>query len=187
MQGAIVLHEDGITFGMPLSETGVLVKAPGASGVGVSNQTGIKTDWRGYAIVPYATPYHKNPVLLNTTTLPDNVELALSTQTVIPTRGALARANFEANIGQRVLMTLLRPGVQQVPFGATVSDESKIHNPRGFMVGEGSQVYLTGLSDTGTLHAKWGEGAGQHCFVRYTLTHQKIDSSGIKIVHAKCV
>ncbi|PCQ96192.1 hypothetical protein CQA61_29970, partial [Klebsiella pneumoniae] len=32
-------------------------KAPGAGGVKVENQTGVRTDWRGYAVLPYATEY----------------------------------------------------------------------------------------------------------------------------------
>ncbi|EHX2446411.1 fimbria/pilus outer membrane usher protein [Escherichia coli] len=35
----------------------VLVKAPGADNVKIENQTGIHTDWRGYAILPFATEY----------------------------------------------------------------------------------------------------------------------------------
>lgn len=45
----------------------VLVKAPGADNVKIENQTGIHTDWRGYAILPFATEgstdntgYYKN-------------------------------------------------------------------------------------------------------------------------------
>lgn len=59
LQGGIVAHQDGVTFGQPLGETIALVKAPGANGVGITNQSGVKTDWRGYAIVPYTSPYRK--------------------------------------------------------------------------------------------------------------------------------
>ncbi|MGS6555074.1 fimbria/pilus outer membrane usher protein, partial [Escherichia coli] len=49
MSGGIIAHADGITFGQPLGDTMVLVKAPGADNVKIENQTGIHTDWRGYA------------------------------------------------------------------------------------------------------------------------------------------
>lgn len=52
MSGGIIAHADGITFGQPLGDTMVLVKAPGADNVKIENQTGIHTDWRGYAILP---------------------------------------------------------------------------------------------------------------------------------------
>lgn len=41
MSGGIIAHADGITFGQPLGDTMVLVKAPGADNVKIENQTGI--------------------------------------------------------------------------------------------------------------------------------------------------
>ena len=184
LQGGIVAHANGVTFGQPMGETIALVQAPGASGVGVSNQTGVKTDWRGYAIVPYTSPYRKNSVQLNTETLPDNVELALTTQNVVPTRGAVVRANFEANVGQRVMMTLLDRNGSPLPFGATVTDPTQ-NNTQAFIVGDGGQVYLTGLSDRGTLTAKWGNEASQQCQVNYSLAKQAIET-GVQTMNGQC-
>lgn len=185
LQGGIVAHQNGITLGQPLGETIALVNAPGAGGVGVSNQTGVKTDWRGYAIVPYVSPYRKNQVALNTQTLPDNVDLTLTTQNVVPTRGAVVRANFNANVGQRVLMRLLRQGGAPIPFGAVVTDLAH-KNAQGFIVGDDGQVYLTGLSDSGTLQVKWGAEAAQQCQVSYQLNN-KTEASGLQTLQAKCL
>lgn len=41
MSGGIIAHADGITFGQPLGDTMVLVKAPGADNVKIENQTGV--------------------------------------------------------------------------------------------------------------------------------------------------
>lgn len=71
MSGGIIAHADGITFGQPLGDTMVLVKAPGADNVKIENQTGIHTDWRGYAILPFATEYRENRVALNANSLAD--------------------------------------------------------------------------------------------------------------------
>lgn len=57
LSGGVVGHENGITLSQPLGDTNVLIKAPGAGGVRIENQTGILTDWRGYAVMPYATVY----------------------------------------------------------------------------------------------------------------------------------
>lgn len=186
LQGGIIAHQDGITFGQPLGETVALVKAPGANGVGINNQTGVKTDWRGYAIVPYTSPFRKNQVQLNTETLPDNVDLTLTSQNVVPTRGAVVRANFEANVGQRVLMTLLRAGGAPVPFGATVSDPAQ-KTAQGFIVGDAGQVYLTGLSDSGRLNVKWGSGADQQCQVSYALAKPTTNNTGVQTVNGQCL
>lgn len=161
------------------------MKAPGAGGTGVNNQTGVKTDWRGYAIVPYVSPYRKNQVQLNTETLADDVEVELTSQNVVPTRGAVVRANFQANVGQRILMTLLRQGGAPVPFGATVSDPAQ-KTAQGFIVGDGGQVYLTGMADSGSLNVKWGSGSDQQCQVSYSLTKQTTESAGIQMLNAQC-
>lgn len=184
LQGGIVVHENGVTFGQPLGETMALVKAPGAGGVGVINQTGVKTDWRGYAIVPYASPYRKSQVELNTQTLPDDVDLTLTTQNVVPTRGAVVRANFNANVGQRILMTILRTDGAPLPFGATVTTGAQ-NDTQGFIVGDGGQVYLTGMADSGVLIAKWGNDANQQCQVSYSLNVQE-SISGIQTMNGQC-
>lgn len=69
MSGGIIAHADGITFGQPLGDTMVLVKAPGADNVKIENQTGIHTDWRGYAILPFATEYRENRVVAKPCTI----------------------------------------------------------------------------------------------------------------------
>jgi len=186
VQGGIVAHGEGITLGQPLGETVTLVKAPGAKGVGITGQTGVKTDWRGYAIVPYSSPYRKNQVQLNTETLPDDVDLTISNQSVVPTRGAVVRADFETNVGQRVLMNLFRVGGAPVPFGATVSNPAQ-KTTQGFIVGDNGQVYLTGLADSGLLNVKWGSGAAQQCQVNYRLTKQTTENIGVPTLNGQCL
>lgn len=66
VSGGVVVHRNGVTLSQPLGDTNILVKAPGAAGVELENATGVKTDWRGYAVIPYATTYRQNRVALNT-------------------------------------------------------------------------------------------------------------------------
>ncbi|MGF6100550.1 fimbria/pilus outer membrane usher protein [Enterobacter sp. A4] len=182
LQGGILAHADGVTFSQPLGETNVLVKAPGAKGVSIQNQSGAKTDWRGYTTVSNLTPYRKNDVALMTETLPDDVELELTNKTVIPTRGAVVRADYVADVGMRVLMTLTQANGQPVPFGAiaTLAGENK-----SFIVGDGGQVYLTGMNNNGTLQLKWGENTDQQCITHYSLPHQS-SVNGISKVNVQC-
>lgn len=165
MSGGIIAHADGITFGQPLGDTMVLVKAPGADNVKIENQTGIHTDWRGYAILPFATEYRENRVALNANSLADNVELDETVVTVIPTHGAIARATFNAQIGGKVLMTL-KYGNKSVPFGAIVTHGE---NKNGSIVAENGQVYLTGLPQSGKLQVSWGKDKNSNCIVEYKL------------------
>lgn len=185
LEGGILLHENGLTLSQPLGDTVALVKAPGASGVHIQNQTGVKTDWRGYAVVPYQSPYRRNNINLDTTSLPDDVDITLTSQSVVPTQGAVVRAEFKTNIGQRVLMTLLRQGGAVVPFGATVTDLLNPDNSSA-IVGDNGQVYLSGLADSGKLNVKWGNGASQQCQVTYSLG-DKVQNSTIRTVNAQCL
>lgn len=184
LQGGILVHENGVTLSQPLSETIVLVKAPGADGVSIASNTGVKTDWRGYAVVPYATAYRRNQISLDTATLPDDVDMTLTSTAVIPTRGAVVRADFDPNVGQRVLMTLTRADGQPVPFGAMATNSTG-KNGNSSIVGDSGQVYLSGLADAGKLDVKWGSGASQACQVNYTLSEQPA-GSGIQMINGAC-
>jgi len=182
LQGGVVAHADGITFSQPLAETNVLVKAPGAAGIGVQNQSGVKTDYRGYTLIGNITPYRKNDISLLTETLPTDVELEQTVKTVIPTRGAIVRADYVANVGLRVLMTLTQQNGRPVPFGAMATVAGAGHS--GFIVGDAGQVYLSGLQPDGKLTVKWGEGENQRCQTHYTLN---IKQAGGDIIHAASV
>ncbi|HBV4841647.1 TPA: fimbrial biogenesis outer membrane usher protein [Klebsiella aerogenes] len=170
LQGSVIAHAEGITLAQPLGETNVLISAPGASGVGVQNQVGAKTDWRGYTTVSNVTPYRKNDVALKTDTLPDNVELELTNTTVVPTRGALVRASYAANVGMRALMTLTQANGKPVPFGAIVTLAGQ--NGQSFIVGDKGQVYLSGLAPSGTLNVKWSDSGNGICAVPYNLPEE---------------
>lgn len=167
LAGGIIAHADGVTFSQPLGETNVLIKAPGAAGAGVNNQHSVKTDFRGYGITSNVTPFHKNDIGLNTASLPDDVELALTSQTVIPTRGAVVRADYIASVGKRLLLTLVRSGRQTVPFGAMATLQGR--NGPSAIVGDDGQVYLTGMPQAGTLEVVWGSDDQQRCTADFTL------------------
>ncbi|VEB84520.1 fimbrial usher protein [Citrobacter koseri] len=121
LAGGVLAYADGVTFSQPLGETNVLIGAPGASGVGIKNQSGVRTDFRGYTVSANVSPYRKNDIGLDTASVADDVELALTNKTVVPTRGAVVRADYVANVGLRVLLTLTRPYGSTVPFGAMVT------------------------------------------------------------------
>lgn len=185
VRGGVLLHENGLTLSQSMSETAVLVKAPGAKNINIANQTGVSTDWRGYAVVPYGSAYRKNTISIDTTTLPDDVDMTMNSQSVIPTRGAVVRVDFKPNIGERVLMTLLLQGGAPVPFGATVTDSNSEGN-NASIVGDGGQVFLTGMSGSGMLDVKWGNDAAQRCQVPYSLPEQK-ESAGIRLMNGQCL
>jgi len=119
--------------------------------------------------------------------LSDNVEVDESAKDVIPTRGAVVRAKFNAHVGYRVMMTLTRSNGKAVPFGATVAlvgtDEKDDNNAA--IVGEQGQTYLSGLAEKGQLLAQWGKAPDQQCKVSYQLTRQDMQG-GMPNLKAVC-
>lgn len=184
LSGGVVAHADGVTLSQPLGDTNVLVKAPGADSVRVQNATGVSTDWRGYAVVPYATSYRANRIALDTTTLQDNAELDNAVTNVVPTKGALVRASFDARIGARAKITLTQRNGKPVPFGASVSDETG--GGGGGIVGDAGQVFMSGLKPNGKLKVVWGHAASQQCTVSYQLG-KDAEKRGISYARAGCL
>ncbi|MDX7999496.1 fimbrial biogenesis outer membrane usher protein [Xenorhabdus sp. Reich] len=186
LNGGIVAHPYGITLAQSLGDTPVLVRANGAKGVKVQNYAGVKTDWQGYAIVPYVSSYRKNRIALDTNSMGNNVDIDINTQTIIPTRGSLTLANFQTRIGHRVLLTITHKG-KEVPFGATATLEQKneIDEPNSAIVSNDGQAYLSGIPDSGQIWVKWGHKEAQKCHVKYQLPDQ-MPESGLYTLNASC-
>ncbi|MCU6227090.1 fimbria/pilus outer membrane usher protein [Enterobacter cloacae] len=182
VQGGILAHADGITLSQPLGETNALIKAPGAHGVNIRNQSGVRTDYRGYTVVNNLSVYRKNDLALDPENMPDDVELEINTRTVTPTRGAVVKADYLSKVGRRVLMTLTTHD-QFVPFGAvvTLADDDK----SSFIVGDRGQVYLTGLRDQGTVLATWGHQPHQQCRADFSLPNGS-QYGGITDISVSC-
>lgn len=180
LQGGVLIHRYGVTLSQPLGETVALVEAKGAADIGIRNQTGVRTDYRGYAVVPYVSPYRKNNITLNTESIPENIDITQSSNTVYPTRGAVVRTEFLPYIGSRVLMTLVRSATSKVPFGATVSDMNASGN-RSFIVGDDGSVYISGLANSGKLLVQWGKDVSKKCQVSYSLPEGSSSSDIVEI------
>nr|ELR5167424.1 fimbrial biogenesis outer membrane usher protein [Providencia rettgeri] len=179
LQGSVIAHEDGITLGQPMGETVALIVAPDVSGATIMNQTGVKTDAWGYAITPYLSPYKNNTLSINPQTLANNTDLELTTQTVTPTRGAIVKANYKANVGYRVLMTITMKNGFQIPFGSIVSLDNS-PNATEFITGDSGQVFLSGLPLEGRLHAKWGNLPDEQCNINYILPDESDNITNMK-------
>jgi outer membrane usher protein len=191
VSGSIIAHQHGLTLGQSLSgdmTSVALIEAPGADGVKVQNGTGVRTDWRGYTIVPYLTPYKRSRVGLDPSSLGYDVDLKESVVNVVPTAGAVVRANFKTSVGNRVLITL-RQGNRFVPFGATVSVDGIDSNSTG-IVGDDGQVYLSGVPQSGRLTAKWGIGGTHQCHGNFSLSGPSNDANvrdvGVQQINVNC-
>ncbi|MDV8157847.1 fimbria/pilus outer membrane usher protein [Acinetobacter bereziniae] len=163
--GGMLLHKDGLTFGQLLGDTSILVKAPGAKGVRVENYNGVKTDWRGYAILPYASEYRLNRVALDSNSFDSNFDISSNVNNVIPIRGAISRATFETSIGIRALINITYKG-QPIPYASIVTEANRKSSG---MATEQGRVYMTGLPLKGKLEVTWGDATEQNCVANYDM------------------
>ncbi|EFH2761957.1 fimbria/pilus outer membrane usher protein [Escherichia coli] len=102
---------------------------------------------------------------MDTNTLADNVDLDNAVANVVPTRGAIVRAEFKARVGIKLLMTLTHNN-KPLPFGAMVTSES---SQSSGIVADNGQVYLSGMPLAGKVQVKWGEEENAHCVANYQL------------------
>ncbi|HFG6725867.1 TPA: fimbria/pilus outer membrane usher protein [Salmonella enterica subsp. enterica] len=164
VDGGLVIHRHGVTAGQTLGDTVVLINTPGASGLAVEAGRGIKTDYLGYAAQSWVTPYHENTVSIDSLSQNDDVDITQTDEKVVPTRGAVVLVKFNTRVGGRALMNITQAGGQPVPFGSLVTLDEQ--GGSAGIVGQGGEVYLTGLPDTGHLVAHW---AGHQCHIGYRL------------------
>ena len=186
MSGSMVAHGEGVTFGQRAGDTVTLIAAPGVSGASVGDWPGVRTDFRGYALAGYASPYQENVITLDPTTFPEDAEVPQTDSRVVPTKGAVVRAGFRTRVGGRALVSLTRQDGSSLPFGAIVTLEGKPGETSGSagVVDDKGRVYLSGLSETGKLKAQWGENS--LCHADYRLPEEK-GPAGIFLTRTVCM
>lgn len=168
-QGSVVGHSHGVTLGRSVQDAFAVVHITDGDNVKVESAQGIYTDAWGNAIVPTLTPYRRNTVTVNTHGR-DDIDIQDAAVDTIPTRGAVVAADFSARAGKRALLTLTHHhGV--VPFGAVLSMEGMTA-----IVGEGGEVYVTGLKGTQTFTVQWGDTPEARCAGRVSVP-QKMDTA----------
>ncbi|EIC4353469.1 fimbria/pilus outer membrane usher protein [Salmonella enterica] len=183
LKGTLVATGDGVTSGQPSGDTLALVEAPGVSGVPVGSRPGTKTDFRGYTTQGYLTPYQKNEVSLDPSTLPDDAAVSQTSVSVVPTKGAVVKALFRTSVGKRVLLTLTRGDGTPVPFGSVSTVEG--HDNSTGITGDKGLVYLTGMPDKGRVTVRWGQGQSRHCTAEVQVP-DKAGTAGLYVSQAQC-
>ncbi|EOC1552658.1 fimbrial biogenesis outer membrane usher protein [Cronobacter dublinensis] len=182
--GALVVHPHGVTLAQPLGDAFALVDANGASDIRFRNQSGVATDWLGYAVIPWLSPYERNELTLDTTVMPAGVDAENTHLTLIPNKGALVYAHIDAREGHRLLLTLRRTNGEPVPFGALVT----LDGVDGYesIVDEGGVAYLTGVKENGVVQVKWGNRADQHCQASVALPNAPSVQGDLLTLAATC-
>ncbi|EFB2359068.1 fimbrial biogenesis outer membrane usher protein [Escherichia coli] len=180
-RGGVLVHSDGVTFSQELGETVALVKAPGAEGLSIENATGISTDWRGYTVKTQLSPYDENRVALNSDYFSKaNIELENTVINLVPTRGAVVKAEFVTHVGYRVLFNIRHVNGKPIMFGAMTTASLETGTVTG-IVGDNGELYLSGMPEKGEFLLSWGQAADEKCKAAYHITHKPDDTSLVQM------
>jgi outer membrane usher protein len=186
VSGGVVAYAGGVAFTPTMGDTLAIVEAKDAAGARIASGSGLRVDPWGHAIVSSLSPFASNQIEIDPKGLPINVELKSTQQSVAPTAGAVVRLKFDTeNAGRAAILGIRKADGQPVPFGAEVL------NAQGQSIGtvaQSGRIIARGLkTDTSTLLVNWGEGAGDHCSVDYSLPKvNKKMSASYSVVDAVC-
>lgn len=158
--GSLLAHADGVEFGPSLGETIGLVEVPNTPGVGVQSASSVRTNARGFALVPSLSPYKRNQLVLQTDQLGPEIEIDNGSAQVVPRRGAVVKQRFEVRKVNRLVLTLHTPQGQPVPFGAQVSDSAGTSLG---VVGQAGMVLLSTTQPSQQVSVRWSEAADAQC------------------------
>ncbi|WP_313171678.1 fimbria/pilus outer membrane usher protein [Stenotrophomonas sp.] len=160
LRGGWVLHRDGLTFAQSLHRTNVLVHARDGAGLGLENQSGVRLDRRGYGLVSGISAYRLNHVALRTDDLGADIDASRISRNIVPTRGALARVDFETRRGLSVMIHPILIEDIRVPLGATVFGNDGLG--RG-IAGPNGEIFVSGVHPGERLSVRWGVKPDQRC------------------------
>lgn len=178
---SLMAHENGLTIGQEISQlnsSAALVKAPGASDVRVLSKQGVRTDSKGFAIVPNLQPYRYNNIQLDSSTLDANAELGRTQLRKVPTQGAVVLAEYQTKIGNKAYLHITHAG-KNIPFGNEVSSKSGASG----IIDDRGMAWITGLSDNDTIFVKV---AGRQCSAIFNVT-DFVQTAGIFRGSLKCI
>lgn len=186
-RGAVVAHPGGVTLARPLSETFAIVQAKDAEGARVASADDVRIDSRGYAVVPYLTPYTMNEVAIDPKGLSTDLELKETSQRVAPRAGAVPLLVFETTSGRSMIVRALQEDKKPVPFGAVVTDAS---GKEVGQIGQAGKVLARGLDEQGKLLVRWeSNGVENACSVSYQLPEKTAakNQAYLSVVELPCV
>jgi len=184
LSGNIVAHSQGLLFGPDQAQTMVLVYAPDATGAQVGNTPGLSINKKGYAVIPYVTPYRMNDISLDPQNMSTQVELAESSLRIAPYAGSITKVQFSTKKGYALFISTTTLDGSHLPFAAQVYNQN---NEVIGIVAQGSRIYLRTPLSHDRLYVKWGDKSTEKCELEYDITDQiKHNNQPIIMTKAVC-
>lgn len=183
LKGAFVAHSGGVTPANDLGDTIGVVEAKDAKGARITNAPGVHVDGRGYAVIPYLTPYSLNTVELDPKGLPLDVEFKETSAQVAPRANSVVMVRFATVAGRAAMINVQMQDNASPPFGTSVLDKAGVEVG---VVGQSGRVLVRGVAEAGTLTLRWGDQPDQQCHFSYQLPNKLAQALTYPQVQATC-
>jgi outer membrane usher protein len=143
--GAVIFMDGELVFGRRVEEAFGLVSVPGFANVRVTlnNQNVGRTNAKGNLFVAKLRPYEVNALAIEQEDLPVGAEIVTLKLDATPFLKSGVLVRFEVKQSQNATLKLVDETGNSIPAGATVT---LLANGESFPVGDGGEVYLTGLA-----------------------------------------
>lgn len=184
LSGSIIATQYGVLISQPVYGTNALVVIDKAKDVSIINSTASVTNSSGLTLVTGLQPYTENTISIDPKSIPEDVELESTILNhITPTQGALILANFKAQKGYKLLLTLTDSQGYNIPFGA----QAAIDNGGTALVSNFGQLFILSHKPSGNINIHWTKNRiKQTCNVEFDI--KKINSiNGLYINEKKCV
>jgi outer membrane usher protein FimD/PapC len=156
LSGTALLSEHGLAYSaLNTGESRILIDS-GVPDVTIHGSNHEKTNIFGLALVNGVTPYQKSHNTVDFKSLPEDIEVLSSIQSMVLTEGAIGYQKIRARKGQNFLAHL--NSKRTIPFGAIVFDD-KTEQEIG-IVGQNSTAYVAGINIDSKISVLWEEN---HC------------------------
>ncbi len=141
----------------PSDNARMMVDAEGVPGIQVSNARTV-TNSMGIAVVPSLSCYTPATVRVDSSKLPEGVDINTSAIRTTLTQGAIGYARLNATTGYQIVGVVRTPEGHFPPLGISVTDASSGREVG--IIAEDGFVYLSGIQENSTLRLSW---AGKAC------------------------
>lgn len=175
-EGGILVHSSGVYIGKEISGSTALINTNGISGIRVNSNRGA-TNNSGYMLITNLRSFKKNDILLDASSIPDNVTIPNIKKTIYPDDNAITVLNFITRKGQDIIYTVYGPDGKFLPFGSVASYTYKGENLSSGIVDEDGTLYLSGLEKSGEVKIQYGLNLSCSFSVEekdFTLTNSEI-------------
>lgn len=173
MSGGAIAWQNGVVLTPIMGDTMAVIEAENAKGARITSNNSLRLDSTGKAAVPYLTPYRQNTIELDPKGLSNDISLEVTSQSSVPTAGAVVLMKYKTDVGHSALLTI-RHAREELPFGSSIFDEN--NNTVGYIT-QGGQGFVRVKNESGRLHVQWGNKGDQRCDFNYQLPIKQATSA----------